>query len=42
MMLPPVPCLYMWESTARVVRNAPSRWIAKSFFQSANGNYSSG
>src|SRR5262245_13728763 len=42
MMLPPDPCLYMCGSTARVVRNAPSRWIARSFFQSANGNCSSG
>src|SRR5262245_66335501 len=40
MMLQTLPCLYMWGSTARVVRNAPSRWIAKSCFQSANGTCS--
>src|SRR5215813_2130047 len=42
MMLPPEPCLYIRCSTARVVRNAPSRWMLKSFFQSANLNSSSG
>src|SRR5712692_1531963 len=42
MMLPPEPCLYIWRSAARVVRNAPSRWMLSSFFQSANGNSSIG
>src|ERR1700730_1895682 len=42
MMLPPEPCLYIRCSTARVVRNAPSRWMLKSFFQSAKLKSSSG
>src|SRR5262249_2452876 len=41
MMLPPF-CLYIWRSTARVVRNAPSRWIASSFFHLANSNSTTG
>src|SRR5271165_4309592 len=32
----PLPCLYIWRSAARVVRNAPSRWIARSSFHLAN------
>src|SRR5689334_1529210 len=42
MMLPPRPERCMCGSTARVVRKAPSRWMASIFFQSANGNSSSG
>src|SRR5581483_2741192 len=42
MMLPPRPEAYMRGRQARVVRKAPSRWIASSFFHSANGNSSSG
>src|SRR5262245_44690619 len=42
MMLPPRPERCMWGSTARVVRNAPSRWMAIIFFQSAKGNSSIG
>src|SRR5690242_4785428 len=42
MMLPPLPCLYIWRSAARVVRKAPSRWMASSCFHLANGNSSSG
>ena len=33
---------YMCVRQARVVRNAPSRWIASIFFQSANGKSSIG
>ena len=29
-MMLPLFCLYIWRSAARVVRNAPSRWIASS------------
>src|SRR5215471_3421267 len=36
MMLPPWPALYISCSAARVVRNAPSRWIARSCFHFAN------
>src|SRR6516164_58597 len=32
MMLPPRPALYICRSAARVVRNAPSRWMARSCF----------
>jgi hypothetical protein len=32
----------MYLTQAFVVRNAPSRWMAKIFFQSANGNSSIG
>src|SRR5262245_19763642 len=42
MMLPPVPCSYIWRSAARVVRNAPSRWIASICFHLANSNWSRG
>ena len=35
MMLPPRPDLYMCGRQARVVRNAPSTWMAIIFFQSA-------
>src|SRR6266850_233500 len=42
MMLPPRPERCMCGSTARVVRKAPSRWMASIFFQSEKGNSSSG
>src|SRR5882762_4959248 len=42
MTLPPRPERCMYGSTARVVRKAPSRWMASIFFQSANGNSSIG
>ena len=42
MMLPPVPCLYICRSAARVVRKAPSRWMASIFFHLANSNSSIG
>src|SRR5262245_24741686 len=42
MMLPPVPSSYIWRSAARVVRNAPSRWIASICFHLANSNWSRG
>ena len=35
-MMLPLFCLYIWRSAARVVRNAPSRWIASSRFHLAN------
>ena len=38
----PEPCLYMCLTQALVVRNAPSRWMAMIFFQSANGKSSIG
>ena len=41
MMLPPRPDWYMCGRQARVVRNAPSRWIASIFFHSAKPNASS-
>src|ERR1700728_199237 len=41
MMLPPL-CRYICRSAARVVRNAPSRWMASRRFQSAYGSSSSG
>src|SRR5713101_4651154 len=42
MMLPPLPCLYICRSAARVVRKAPSRWMASSCFHLAKGKSSSG
>jgi hypothetical protein len=33
--------LYIWRNAARVVRKAPSRWIANSFFHLANSNSTS-
>src|SRR5580658_2894116 len=41
-MMLPLRCRYIWRSAARVVRNAPSRWMARSRFHSANGSSSSG
>ena len=41
-MMLPLPCLYICFRAARVVRKAPSRWMASSFFQSSNLNSSSG
>jgi hypothetical protein len=35
---PPRPALYISRSAARVVRNAPSRWMARSCFHLANSN----
>ena len=37
-----MPCLYMCLTHAFVVRNAPSRWMAMIFFQSAKGKSSIG
>ena len=34
----PLFCRYMCRRAARVVRNAPSRWMAISFFHCANSN----
>src|SRR5581483_7536408 len=42
MILPPRPDLYICGRQARVVRKAPSRWIASIFFQSASVNSSIG
>src|SRR5580658_1494571 len=41
-MMLPLRCRYICRSAARVVRKAPSRWMASSRFQSANGSSSSG
>src|SRR5690349_14399322 len=41
-MMDPLFCLYIWRSAARVVRKAPSRWIASSFFHLANSKSTSG
>src|ERR1700733_3888719 len=41
-MMLPLRCWYICRSAARVVRKAPSRWMASSRFQSANGSSSSG
>ena len=42
MMLPPRPLAYICRSAARVVRKAPSRWIASIFFHLAKSNWSTG
>src|SRR4051812_20323393 len=42
MMLPPLPLARICLKQARVVRNAPSRWIASIFFHSAKPNSSIG
>src|ERR1700756_4308382 len=41
-MMLPLPCRYICRSASRVVRKAPSRWMASRRFQSANGSSSSG